>query len=245
MLWYERPAQPHIGMKRSHASLDPYGHGMIDYYGQMAPKYMKPEPVAYYQYADDPERYQANITVSVQHPTYAAASSSSLAYTPSNHYSYSSTPNLPTNPNTLYYSSAADSSNAAAAAYSCTSPCSNNACTDPRAMNSCSPVISSAEPEPNSIQDPQHVNTPLTPPLSVSPNPVGTPHCVSPIPATTATTYFEKENTIGYRSGSTSPSMPDCDSTNAELLDGSVIPKLPLQMLSDLSEGLPLPGTCM
>ncbi len=215
---------------------------MMDYYGQMAPKYMKPEPVAYYQYADDPERYQANITVSVQHPTYAAASSSSMAYTPSNHYSYSSTPNLATNPNTLYYSSPADGCSTAAAAYSCTSPCSNHAC-DPRAMNSCSPVVSSAEPEPNALHDHQHVSTPLTPPLSVSPNPAATPHSVSPV---CANTYFEKENTIGYRSGSTSPSMADCDSTtNAELLRGSVIPKLPLQMLSDLSEGLPIPGTCM
>ncbi len=219
---------------------------MMDYYGQMAPKYMKPEPVAYYQYADDPERYQANITVSIQHPTYAAASSSSVAYTPSTQYNYSSTPNLATNPNTLYYSSPTDSSNAAAAAaYSCTSPCSNHACADPRAMNSCSPVISSAEAEPNSLRDPHHLSTPLTPPLSVSPIPVGTPHSVSPV---SATTYFEKENTIGYRSGSTSPCIPDCDSTTeAELLNGSVIPKLPLQlqMLSDLSEGLPLHGTCM
>ena len=242
MLWYERP------QKRVHSSLEPYG--MMDYYGHMQPpsaKYMKPEPVAYYQYADDPERYQANITVSVQsqvHAGYPVAPTSTVAYGLSPHYNYSSSPNPVTNPNTPYYSSPADTCNVAYTLCSSHPP----TCTDPslRTLGSCSPVRSSTEPEASSSMG-DHLNTPLTPPLSVSPgpHPVRTsptpPHCISPIPHT----YLEKENTIGYRSGSSSPCcLPDCDSTTAtELLESSVIPcKLPLQMLSDLSEGLPLPG---
>ena len=123
-----------------------------------------------------------------------------------------------------------------ATAYSCNSSHPSSTARDLRGINSCSPVMSGAEPEgTSSLGDHHSLNTPLTPPLSVSPVSVSTspcrPHSISPV---SATTYFEKENTIGYRSGSTSPSAPTCDSTSAveQLMDSNGIPKLPLQMLS-------------
>lgn len=232
LLWYDR--------KRTHAALEPYPMMDSSYYGQFQPpsaKYMKPEPVAYYQYAEDPERYQANITVSVQsqaHSTFGTPATSAMAYLPP-HYSYSSSP----------YCSAAVT-DTTSIPYSSHSSLSTNpavTCVNPRPMHNCSPVRRSTEEASVSLGD-HGMTTPLTPPLSVSPvAPVSAsptpPQSISPVP----NTYFEKDNTIGYRSGSTSPCVIDCDSTTAaELLDNGMIPKLPLQVLSDLSEGLPLPG---
>ena len=240
LMWYERPhIQP--GVKRPHSVLDPYS--MADYYGHMqspttAHKYMKPEPVSYYQYADDPERYGTNITVSVQshmHSAFGVSSTSAIAgYPTSTQYNYSSCPNPNATPNTPYYSVATTDS---ASAYSlgngvCSSHQMMNCCSDPQSMQACSSARTISEEA--AIADPG-MNTPLTPPLSVSPIPPTSnsptpPHSISGSP----TTYLEKENTISYRSGTTSPCLHDCDSTTAS--------DLPLQMLSDLSEGLPLPG---
>ena len=95
ILWYDRPQ---TGMKRSvhQAALDAYS--MMDscaaasYYHQLqapAVKYMKPEPVTYYHYAEDAERYQNNIAVSGQNTGHASFSSASLTnYTPSHYASY-------------------------------------------------------------------------------------------------------------------------------------------------------------
>ena len=243
LMWYERP-QIQPGMKRPHCVLEPYS--MADYYAHMpsttAHKYMKPEPVSYYQYADDPERYGANITVSVQAQVHSTFPSTSAVagYPTSTQYSFTSCPNQPNaNPNSTYYSLAATNSSNA---YSLGNGiCSSQQMMSCSSMNGCSPVRTISEEA--AVADPG-MNTPLTPPLSVSPVPV--PSSMSPTSShsISPTTYLEKENTISYRSGTTSPCLHDCDSTTTSDLigDGEVIPKLPLQMLSDLSEGLPLPG---
>jgi len=80
-------------------------------------------------------------------------------------------------------------------------------------MQACSSARTISEEA--AIADPG-MNTPLTPPLSVSPIPPTStsptpPHSISGSP----TTYLEKENTISYRSGTTSPCLHDCDSTTA------------------------------
>ena len=246
IMWpYDRPHHAGLG-KRSHAVLDPYP--MMDhYYGHMthpSAKYMKPEPMTYYQYADDPERYQANITVSVQsqvHSTFGTPSPSAMGYSCSQ-YNYS--PYCSTTCSTTDSCGATGYSSHPTTIYS--NPVA--ACTDPsRSTSSCSPIRSSVDETGSIAAVGDHgMGTPLTPPLSVSPLPpsISTSpspaHSISPIP----NTYLEKENTIGYRSGSSSPACAhDCDSTtHMALLRNEVIPKLPLQMLSDLSEGLPLPG---
>lgn len=251
LMWpYDRP-NLHAGMKRTHTSLEPYP--LMDYYSHLqvpGPKYMKPEPIAYYQYPDDPERYQASITVSVQshvHP-FSSPSTSAIAYSPSTQYSsYSSSPIPATLPTTTSYHSV-NSSSASAGVYSvhAGAMCGGGAAVccppDPQAMSSCSPVRSAMGEEVRTSVG-EHCNntlgTPLTPPLSVSPPVSSSPtprQSISPQPSTN--TYLEKDNTIGYRSSTSSPCIPDCDSTTNPS-------ELPLQMLSELSEGLPLPGTCV
>ena len=274
IMWpYDRPAT----LKRTHAALDPYP--LMDYYSHLqvpAPKYMKPEPITYYQYGgpEDPERYQANITVSVQshvHP-FSSTSTSAIAYSPSTQYSsYSSSPIPATLPTTTTYpvnpGSSSSSSVAAVAvggaAYSvhhagAAAMCGGGGggssmaiCCQPdpqQAMSSCSP-IRSAMGDDSSRPNEQHcatIGTPLTPPLSVSPPISSSPtprQSISPQPSNT---YLEKDAATaaamgGYRSSTSSPCIPDCDSTtNAS--------QLPLQMLSELSEGLPLTavtGACV
>ena len=262
IMWpYDRPAT----LKRTHSALDPYP--LMDYYSHLqvpAPKYMKPEPITYYQYGpEDPERYQASITVSVQsqaHP-FSSTSTSAIAYSPSTQYSsYSSSPIPATLPTTTTYpmNPASSSSSTAAAvavggaAYSvhtgaaamCGGGAGNNItiCCPPdpqQAMSSCSPIRSAMGDDTS--RPSEHcatIGTPLTPPLSVSPPISSSPtprQSISPQPSNT---YLEKDTTIGYRSSTSSPCIPDCDSTtNAS--------QLPLQMLSELSEGLPLTGTCV
>ena len=251
-MWpYDRPSL--AGVKRTHAALDPYP--LMDYYSHLqvpAPKYMKPEPITYYQYPDDPERYQASITVSVQshiHP-FSSTSTNAIAYSPSTQYSsYSSSPIPATLPaSTSYPVNPAASSAAAIAVGSAYSVHTGAMCgssagvccpPDPQAMSSCSPVRSAMGEDTRPGEHCATLGTPLTPPLSVSPPISSSPtprQSISPQP--TSNTYLEKESAMGYRSSTSSPCIPDCDSTtNAS--------ELPLQMLSELSEGLPLPGTCV
>jgi hypothetical protein len=268
IMWpYDRP------MKRTHATLDPYP--IMDYYTHLqvptAPKYMKPEPIAYYQYPEDPERYQASITVSVQSHVnpFSSTSTSAVAYSPSTQYSsYSSGPIPATLPTTTSYpvmnpgnSSASAAVAVGGVAYSVhtgAAMCGGataavggvggsgiTICCPPdpqQAMSSCSPVRS-AMGDDSSTRPTEHctnaIGTPLTPPLSVSPPISSSPtprQSISPQPSNT--TYLDKETVMGYRSSTSSPCIPDCDSTtNAS--------ELPLQMLSELSEGLPLTGTCV
>ena len=245
MVWYDRSGL-HAGMKRSHHSLDAYS--LMDpcsYYShlQQPLKYMKPEPMPYY-YAEDPERYQANITVSVQsqlplHSTYGAASTSGLAtsYNPMPQFSYSSS--------VLGSMSSTDNSGGySLGGYNLAAMPTPPTAVYPRNV---SPERSSTA---TVAEEPASMSTPLTPPLSVSPVPGAhgsptPPHTTASIITSVSTNSFvEKENTIGYRSASASPSCmaanTNCDSTtsSAELLSE----KLPLHVLSDLSEGLPLPG---
>ena len=242
MVWYDRAAA-HAGMKRSHHSLDAYS--LMDpcgYYGHLQPpavKYMKPEPMPYY-YAEDPERYQTNITVSVQsqpqavHTTYGASSSSGLAtsYNPMPQFSYSSS--------VLGSMGSTDSSGIySLGGYNIAAMPTPPTAVYPRTV---SPEQSSTA---TAAEEPASMSTPLTPPLSVSPVPGAhgsptPPHTTASIMTSSTNSFVEKENTIGYRSASASPCMPtNCDSTtNSELLSE----KLPLHVLSDLSEGLPLPG---
>ena len=255
IMWpYDRPS---IGVKRPHATLEPYP--LMDYYSHHlqipGPKYMKPEPITYYQYPDDPERYQANITVSVQshiHP-FSSPSTSAIAYSPSTQYnSYSTSPIPASLPTTTSFpvNPASTSATAVAAAagggYSIQhvgAMASGNAAVccppDPQAMSSCSPVRSAMGDDGRPGEHCGAMGTPLTPPLSVSPVMSSSPtprQSISPQPSTN--TYLEKDSAIGYRSTTSSPCIPDCDSTtNAS--------ELPLQMLSELSDGLPLPGTCV
>ena len=270
IMWpYDRPAT----LKRPHAALDPYP--IMDYYTHLqvpAHKYMKPEPIAYYQYPEDPERYQASITVSVQSHVnpFSSTSTSAIAYSPSTQYSsYSSSPIPATLPATTSYpinpgSSSVGSSAAIAVggvAYSLHTGAAmcggasaavvggggsvGTICCPPdpqQAMSSCSPVRSAMGDDSSTRPTGEHctntIGTPLTPPLSVSPPISSSPtprQSISPQPSNT---YLEKETGMGYRSSTSSPCIPDCDSTtNAS--------ELPLQMLSELSEGLPLTGTCV
>ena len=257
IMWpYDRPAT----LKRTHAALDPYP--LMDYYSHLqvpAPKYMKPEPITYYQYPEDPERYQASITVSVQSHVnpFSSPSTSAVSYSPSTQYSsYSSSPIPATLPTTTSYpvnpgSSSSSSAAVAAvggAAYSvhtgamCSGMGSSVAICcppDPQAMSSCSPIRSAMGEDTSRPEHCSTIGTPLTPPLSVSPPISSSPtprQSISPQPSNT---YLEKETTtLGYRSSTSSPCIPDCDSTtNAS--------ELPLQMLSELSEGLPLTGSCV
>lgn len=241
MVWYDRSGL-HAGMKRSHHSLDAYPiMDPCSYYGhlQQPLKYMKPEPMPYY-YAEDPERYQANITVSVQsqplHSSYGAASSSGLAtsYNPMSQFSYSSSVlgSMSSTDNTGAYS---------LGGYNLAAMPAPPTAVYPRNV---SPERSSTA---TAADEPASMSTPLTPPLSVSPvsgaqgSPTP-PQTTASVMTTSTNSFIEKENTIGYRSASASPCMAtanNCDSTtNSELLSE----KLPLHVLSDLSEGLPLPG---
>jgi len=147
-------------------------------------KYPKIDTTYYPPYpTEDQERYQANITVSVQQPPQSTYNSTSYQY----------------------YNS-----------YSQQQPVVATA----NGVNAMSPNRSATVDE-----------QPLTPPLSVSPI-TSTQRSENPI------ARLERDNTIGYRSASSSPSG-HCDSTtNSELL----ATKLPLHVLSDLSEGLPIPG---
>lgn len=241
ILWYDRPQ---VGMKRSahQAALDAYS--MMDtcgYYHQLqAPsvKYMKPEPVTYYHYgnAEDAERYQNNITVSAQNQVHSTFSSGTLTnYTPSHYASYST---------------------ASAAAYSSLSTDTNHGFNLGHHVVTPSQVTHGSDPQAVSPAQPSRVEeanitAPLTPPLSVSPIGGGSPaapHSIASNPNLPHTSgYQDKESTTyHHRSGTTSPcQQTDCDSTTHSehyLAEGEIIPKLPLHVLSDLSEGLPLPG---
>lgn len=243
MVWYDRAAA-HAGMKRSHHSLDAYS--LMDpcgYYSHIQPpslKYMKPEPMPYY-YPEDPERYQANITVSVQsqpmHSTYGASSSNAMAaasYNPMPQFSYSSS---------VLGSMATDTSGVySLGGYNLAAMPTQHSAVYPRNV---SPERSSTA---TVAEEPASMSTPLTPPLSVSPVPGAhgsptPPHTTASLMTSSNTNSFtDKDSTaMGYRSASSSPCMQtNCDSTsaNSELLSE----KLPLHVLSDLSEGLPLPG---
>ena len=252
IMWpYDRPTS----LKRTHAALDPYP--LMDYYSHLqvpAPKYMKPEPITYYQYPEDPERYQASITVSVQSHMnpFSTTSTSAIAYSPSTQYSsYTSSPIPATLPATTSYPVNPGSSSSAAvaigSAYSahtgamCGSSVTICCPPDPQAMSSCSPIRSAMGDDSRPSEHCAAIGTPLTPPLSVSPPISSSPtprQSISPQPGANTNTYLEKDTTMGYRSSTSSPCIPDCDSTtNAS--------ELPLQMLSELSEGLPLTGTCV
>lgn len=244
ILWYDRPQ---AGMKRSvhQAALDAYS--MMDtcasYYHQLqAPsvKYMKPEPVTYYHYADDAERYQSNIAVSAQNAPHSTFSSGNLTnYTPSHYASYTT----------------ATAAAAAAAAYTSLPTDSSSGFNLGHHVGTPSQVAHASDPQAVSPAQPSRIEeatitAPLTPPLSVSP--VGgdspTPHSTASHPSLPHTSgYREKDSAATYhhRSATASPCQPDCDSTTHSdhfLSEGEIIPKLPLHVLSDLSEGLPLPG---
>ncbi len=210
------------------------------YYTHLQPtalKYpCKIDPSAYYpsyQPTEDPtERYQANITVSVQSqlPTsFGSSSQAAIGY--SGYYS--------TTPHTVFGSvtpSSTGVSNFNARANQLTTVMPHGA-TASASINAMSPVRSATVDE---------APAPLTPPLSVSPVPTtASPQSMqasSLPPSATAAAYLERDNTISYRSTSASPQCiqtGDCDSTTTnDILDH----KLPLHVLSDLSEGLPLPG---
>ena len=234
--------------KRTYQAMEAYGMPMdsvmchpaaASYYTHLQPplKYPKLDPTqsAYYPYADDPERYQANITVSVQSqvPTSFGGSSSTAAIGYSQYTAYSTTPH------TAFGSVATSDSPSTVHSYS--GPQSMHTSTMPHvatasAVSAMSPVRSAT------VDDAPTISTPLTPPLSVSPIPPITAASPQSIASsqTVRSAYLERENTIGYRSASASPCVTgDCDSTtNSDILDH----KLPLHVLSDLSEGLPLPG---
>lgn len=241
ILWYDRPQ---AGMKRSahQAALDAYS--MMDtcgYYHHLptpSVKYMKPEPVTYYHYADDAERYQSNIAAAAAvsahsqvHSTFSSGGSITN-YTPSHYASYS------TAGSAVYNSLSTDSSNGFNIPHHVVTPQMVHA-SDPQAV---SPA------QPSRVEE-ASIAAPLTPPLSVSP--VGaespTPHSIASNPALPHTSGYQDNDTSTYqrRSGTTSPQQADCDSTTHSdhfLSEGEIIPKLPLHVLSDLSEGLPLPG---
>lgn len=245
ILWYDRPQ---AGMKRSvhQAALDAYN--MMDtcagYYHQLqAPsvKYMKPEPVTYYHYADDADRYQSSIAVSAQNAVHSTFSSGSLTnYTPSHYASYTTA----TAAAAAYSSLSTDSNNTFNLAHQGVTPSQVTHASDPQAV---SPA------QPSRVEE-ASITAPLTPPLSVSP--VGgdspTPHSIASNPSLphTSSSYREKDSTATchhHRSATASPCQQDCDSTTHSdhfLSEGELIPKLPLHVLSDLSEGLPLPGEC-
>lgn len=223
----------------SHVDSTVMCHPAASYYTHLQPaatalKYpCKIDPSAYYpsyQPTEDPaDRYQANITVSVQSqiPTsFGSSSQAAIGY--SGYAAYSTTPH------TVFGSaSSTDTSSFTARANQLTSVMPHGA-TASAPVNAMSPVRSATVDE---------APTPLTPPMSVSPVPTMTASpqsMASSLPPSAA--YLERDNTISYRSTSASPpcvQTGDCDSTTTnDILDH----KLPLHVLSDLSEGLPLPG---
>ncbi len=240
-------------MKRTahQAALDAYG--MMDscgYYHQLqtpAIKYMKPEPVTYYQYADDAEqRYHSNISASAHnqiHSTFTSGSSLTN-YTPS-HYA------------SCYSTATASAAAAAAAAYQSLTADSahsfnlgHHGITPSQVASEHSQTAAVSPAQPSRVEE---AAAPLTPPLSVSP--VGgespTPHSIASNPSLPHSSGYqhdkESASTYHHRSATSSPCMQtDCDSTTTHtehfLSEGEIIPKLPLHVLSDLSEGLPLPG---
>lgn len=256
ILWYDRPQ---AGMKRSahQAALDAYN--MMDscgYYHQLqapAIKYMKPEPVTYYQYADDAEhRYHSNISATAHsqiHSTFTSGSSLTN-YTPSHYASCYST------------TTASAAAAAAAAAYQSLTADSthsfslgHHSVTPSQTANEHPQTAAVSPAQPSRVEEAASIAAaPLTPPLSVSP--VGgespTPHSIASnpsLPHSSGYQQHEKESasTYHHRSATSSPcTQADCDSTTTSndhfLSEGEIIPKLPLHVLSDLSEGLPLPG---
>ena len=237
-------------MKRSahQAALDAYS--MMDtcsyYHHLQAPsvKYMKPEPVTYYHYADDAERYQSSIAAAVSaghnqvHSTFTSGNLTN--YTPSHYASYSAASAAAASA-TVYNSLSTDSSNTFSLGHHVVTPSQPTHTTDSQAV---SPA------QPSRVEE-ATVTAPLTPPLSVSP--VGasspTPHSIASNPSLphTSSGYQDGDtaSTYHHRSGTTSPQQADCDSTTHSehyMSEGEIIPKLPLHVLSDLSEGLPLPG---
>ena len=248
MLWYDRPQ---AGMKRSahQAALDAYSM-MADscsYYNHLQPpavKYMKHEPVTYYQYAEEPDRYHSNLAASTQ-TSQVPQPMSSASLSNYNHTHYAS------------YSTAAAVAAAAAAAYGSLPSDSCNLYSLGQHVNQQHPpvqVASATEPQavsparPAQVEESSTITAPLTPPLSVSPV-MGHVGGDSPAPPRSMAAnsnsigYMDKEPNYGSSTGSPCE-RADCDSTTQLLAEGEMIPKLPLHVLSDLSEGLPLPGEC-
>ncbi|KAL5487373.1 hypothetical protein EMCRGX_G019966 [Ephydatia muelleri] len=219
------------GIKRP---LESFPMALDMYSSHMQPhgmKYLKPDP-SYYPYPE--ERFALNAMQQSGQSHYSTGTGL-VSYSNSMQYSF------PTN-HSIHFGSTGDGSSSLAYA-SHQQPGTSSSChaSLPPSNKTCAPVCSppckadersAASVAPGNMGD-LGMSTPLTPPHSVSPIPVN----VSPSPSqsispTRNNTYLEKENTIGYRSGSSSPCSHDCDSTTT----------LPLQMLSDLSEGLSLPG---
>lgn len=215
------------GVKRP---LESFPLAALDMYSHMQPpsmKYLKPDP-SYYPYPE--ERFALN-TMQQPGQSHYPAGTGLVSYTSSMQYSF------PTN-HSIHFGSTGDGTGLAYASQqpgsSClASPPSSKSCTQVHSPPCKINERSAPAVAPGGNMGDLAISTPLTPPHSVSPVPVN----VSPSPSqsispTRNSTYLEKENTIGYRSGSSSPCSHDCDSTTT----------LPLQMLSDLSEGLSLPG---
>ncbi len=217
-------------------------HPAASYYTHLQPtalKYpCKIDPSAYYptyqQPSEDPtERYQANITVSVQSQLPTSFGSSSQ--TPGAAIGYSGYSAYSTTPHTIFGTASTTDTNSTgftARANQLTAVMPHGA-TASAPVNAMSPVCSATVDE---------TPAPLTPPLSVSPVPT-TASPQSMASSLPSAAYLERDNTISYRSTSASPPCSvqtgDCDSTTtSDILDH----KLPLHVLSDLSEGLPLPG---
>lgn len=197
----------------------------LDMYSHMQPhsmKYLKPDP-SYYPYPED--RFSLSSMQQQSAQSHYASGTGLVSYSSSLQYSF------PTN-HPIHFGSTGDGS---ALAYPSQQPGTSCHATPP--TKACSPSCKVDERTASSMASGNMgdlgMSTPLTPPHSVSPGPIN----VSPSPSqsispTRNNTYLKKDNTIGYRSGSSSPCSHDCDSTTT----------LPLQMLSDLSEGLSLPG---
>ena len=207
-------------------------------------KYMKPEPVTYYHYADDADRYQSSIAAVVSghsqvHSTFTSSggTASLTNYTPSHYANYST----PTPGATAVYHSqlSTESSNGFnMTSHHVATPSQLAQANDPQAV---SPAQSSRVAE-----EAASITAPLTPPLSVSPAAAGAespaPHSMASLPHTSG--YQDTDgNAYQHHSATASPQQADCDSTTHSdhfLSEGEIIP--PLHVLSDLSEGLPLPG---
>lgn len=215
---------PPSGIKRS---LEP-SYPIMDMYMQPM-KYFKPDP-SYYPYSED--RFSLS-SMQQSGQSHYSPGTGLVSYTSSMQYSF------PTN-HPIHFGSTGDGSSLTYASHHHQQPGTSSSChaSLPPSNKTCSPPCKGDERSAPSSVAPGNMgdlgmSTPLTPPHSVSPIPSN----VSPSPSqsispTRNNAYLEKENTIGYRSGSSSPCSHDCDSTTT----------LPLQMLSDLSEGLSLPG---
>jgi len=245
MVWYDRPP---AGMKRSahQAALDAYSMmaagDSCSYYNHLqspAVKYMKHEPLTYYQYAEEPDRYQNNLVAgggqAGQVPQAAMTSASLPNYTPSPYTSYSTAAAVAAAAAAAYGSLPADSCSLYNLGQHVAQP---QTVALPQASASEPQAVSPARPAP--VEESTNLTAPLTPPLSVSPV-MGHVGGDPPAPPRSMAANTTEGN---YRSSTASPcERADCDSTTQLLAEGEMIPKLPLHVLSDLSEGLPLPAT--